>query len=102
MPEPGSPSTQTIPPGLDDQVVVARAARSGHEVDADRRRGRAVVGGRELVDDCRDVCRGVLRRLGVLCRLGGNKDFGGDCRHDAPLDVAEKHRNINGASKISN
>jgi len=51
---------------LDDQVVVAGAARERDQVDRDRRRRRAVVGGGEFVDDGGHTRRGVLRRLRVF------------------------------------
>ena len=58
--------------GLDDQVVIARAARSRNQVDADRRWRRRVVRRRELVDDRLHAVRRVLRDLRVLRCLGGD------------------------------
>ena len=58
--------------GLDDQVVVARAASSRDQVDADRRSRGAVVCRRELVDDRLHAARRVLRNLRSLRRLGGD------------------------------
>jgi len=58
--------------GLDDQVVIARAARSRDQVDADRRSRGAVVRRRELVDDRLHAARRVLRNLRSLRRLGGD------------------------------
>ena len=58
--------------GLDNQVVVARAASSRHQVDADRRSRGAVVSRRKLVDDRLHAARRVLRNLRGLRRLGGD------------------------------
>ena len=58
--------------GLDDQVVVARAASSRDQVDADRRWRGAVVRCSELVDDRLHAVRRVLRDLRSLRRLGRN------------------------------
>ena len=67
--------------GLDDQVVVARAASSRDQVDADRRSRGAVVRRRELVDDRLHAARRVLRDLRSLRRLGGD-------------DIADVHGHI--------
>ena len=61
--------------GLGNQVLIARSVAAGDQIDAQGRRTGAVVGRRELVDDRGDVGRGVLRGLGRLCDLGGDKDF---------------------------
>ncbi len=58
--------------GLDNQVVIARAASSRDQVDADRCRYGAVVRRRELVDDRLHAIRRVLRDLRVLRCLGGD------------------------------
>ena len=67
--------------GLDNQVVVARAASSRDQVDADRRSRGAVVRRRELVDDRLHAARRVLRDLRSLRRLGGD-------------DIADVHGHI--------
>lgn len=56
--------------GLDNQVAAVCRVRLSDQVDADGRRGRANVGGRELVNDGRDVAGGVLRCLRVRDKLG--------------------------------
>ena len=55
--------------GFNDQIVVARAARSRDKIDADRRGGGVIVRRRELVDDRLHAIGRVLRRLGVLSGL---------------------------------
>ena len=70
--------------GLDDQVVVARAASSRDQVDADRRSRGAVVRRRELVDDRLHAARRVLRDLRSLRRLGGD-DVANVYSHGLPL-----------------
>jgi len=56
--------------GLGDQVAVASGTRHSDQVDRDRGSTGAVIGRRELVDDCLHAVRRVLRRLSVLRGLG--------------------------------
>ncbi len=68
---------------LDDQVLVARRVKLRHEVDRQGSRRCAVIRGRELVDNGRDVRGRVLRGLRVLGNLGRDQDFYVNC-HVSP------------------
>ena len=56
--------------GFHNQVAIGWRVGLRDQVNVDGRRGRANVGGRELVNYGRDVVGGVLRCLSVLDKLG--------------------------------
>ena len=70
--------------GLGDQVLVARRAGHGNQVDADRGSRRVVVRGGELVDDGRHASRRVLSCLRRLDRLSRDQHFYCDSQDISP------------------
>ena len=54
---------------LHNQIAVGCRVSLRYQIDADGCRGRADVGGRELVNDGRDVAGGVLRCLRIRDKL---------------------------------